>query len=98
MPYWEAATVNAVGGIRTPAVDAPVSVLTGRGNPASVFCSLFGGETPLTAEQLVALYPTHDAYVAAVRESAEAAVADGFLLVDDAEAMIEAAEAAPIPS
>ena len=89
---------NAKGGIRTPAVDAPVSVLTGKGNPASVFCSLFGGETPLTPEQLLTLYPTHDAYVSAVRESAEAAVADGFLLVADAEAIIEAAEAAPVPS
>lgn len=89
---------NATGGIRTPAVDAPVSVLSGKGDPSSVFCSLFGTETPLTADQLVSRYPSHDAYVEAVRESAEAAVADGYLLVGDAEAMIEAAEAAPIPS
>jgi len=92
------ATGNAVGGIRTPAVDAPISVLTGKGNPASIFCSLFGGETPLTPEQLLALYPTNDDYVAAVRASAEQAVADGFLLTEDAEAMIAEAEAAPIPS
>ena len=89
---------NARGGIRTPPVDAPVSVLTGKGNPASVFCSLFGGETPLSAEQLAARYPTHDDYVAAVRASADAAVADGFLLRVDADAMVAAAEAAPVPS
>ena len=89
---------NAVGGIRTPAVDAPVSVLTGKGNPASVFCSLFGGETPLSPEQLAAFYPTHDDYVDAVRESADAAVADGFLLQEDADAMVDAAEASTVPA
>lgn len=92
------ATGNAVGGIRTPPVDAPTSVLTGKGNPASIFCSLFGGETPLTPEQLAARYATHDDYVAAVRTSAEQAVADGFLLPEDAEAMVAEAEAAAVPS
>jgi hypothetical protein len=88
---------NARGGIRTPPVDAPVSVLSGKGNPSSVFCSLFGQEAPLTAEQLAAEYPTHDDYVARVRESADAAVGDGFLLRADADAMIAAAEDAPVP-
>ena len=62
---------NALGGIRTPAIDAPVSTLTGEGNPSSIFCILFGQEVPFTAEQLGALYADDAAYVAAVTAAAD---------------------------
>jgi hypothetical protein len=88
---------NAVGGIRTPAVDAPVSTLTGESPAESVFCSLFGSTTPLTRQQLMSLYPTHADYVEKVTASADAAVEAGFLLPDDGEAMIEEAKAADVP-
>jgi hypothetical protein len=88
----------AVGGIRTPAVDAPVSVLTGEA-PAgrNVLCSLFGDTRPFDAATLRELYPTHDDYVDAVTESADAAVSDGFLLQDDADQIVADAEDADVP-
>jgi len=87
----------AVGGIRTPAVDAPTSVLTGTNPTDSVICSLFGSTTPFTPEQLADRFEDHDAYVAAVTESADAAVADGFLLPATAEDLIAEAEDADVP-
>ncbi|HEX5097162.1 MAG TPA: alpha/beta hydrolase domain-containing protein, partial [Acidimicrobiia bacterium] len=39
---------NVRGGIRTPAVDAPVAALRGQGQTGTAFCSLFGTTVPLT--------------------------------------------------
>jgi len=82
----------ALGGIRTPGVDAPLSVLTGEA-PAgrSVLCMLFGDTVPFDAATIASLYPGDDDYVAAVTDSADAAVDAGFLLRDDADAFIDAA-------
>jgi hypothetical protein len=89
----------ALGGIRTPAVDAPVSVLTGEAQPdQSTLCLLFGGVAPLDAATLAELYPTHDDYVAAVTAVADQAVEAGFLLQVDADHTIADAEDAPVPS
>jgi hypothetical protein len=89
----------ARGGIRTPAVDAPISVLTGEAAPGgSVLCLLFGETTPFDAPTLAGLYPTHQDYVDAVTESADAAVAAGFLLRADADEFVAEAEDADIPS
>jgi hypothetical protein len=88
----------AKGGIRTPAVDAPTAILTGENPTDSVICSLFGSTTPLTPEQLAARYEDHDAYVAAVTTSADAAVADGFLQQQAADDLIAEAEKASVPS
>ncbi|HEY3143383.1 MAG TPA: alpha/beta hydrolase domain-containing protein [Acidimicrobiales bacterium] len=90
---------NALGGIRTPPTDAPVAVLTGEavaGN--SVFCSLFGQTTPFDAATLTSLYPSHDAYVDAVRAAGQDAVDAGFLLQPDADSYVSAAEAAAVPT
>jgi hypothetical protein len=88
----------ALGGIRTPATDVPVSVLTGEA-PAgrSVLCMLFGDTVPFDAATLAALYPTHQDYVDAVSEAADGAVAAGFLLRADADAFVAAAEDADVP-
>jgi Alpha/beta hydrolase domain len=76
---------NALGGVRTPAVDAPTATLTGTGNTgSSLLCFLLGTTTPLSAAQLTALYPTHADYVAAVEQSAARDVRLGFLLPADA--------------
>jgi hypothetical protein len=89
---------NALGGIRTPAVDAPVATLTGESAAdANVFCSLFGSTTPFPAATLRSLYPDHDHYVAAVTAAAESAVDAGFLLEPDADRFVAAAEDAPVP-
>src|SRR6266516_4376161 len=76
---------NALGGVRTPAVDAPTATLTGTGNTgASPVCFLLGTTTPLSASQLATLYPLHSDYVAAVAKSAADGVRKGFLLPADA--------------
>lgn len=87
---------NAVGGIRTPAVDVPVATLSGETAAESVFCSLFGQTVPFPAEMLMQLYPTRDDYVDAVTESADGAVETGFLLPEDRDAIIEEAAAEPL--
>lgn len=88
----------ALGGIRTPAVDAPIAVHSGEAaEDGDVLCMLFGETQPLDSDTLAELYPTHQDYVDAVTDSAEDAVAAGFLLQADADDLITAAEAAPIP-
>jgi hypothetical protein len=90
---------NALGGIRTPAVDVPISTLDGTLAPGkSVICSLFGSVTPFDAATLKSLYPTHAFYVTKVRSSAALAVAQRFVLPADAATMVAAAQAAPVPS
>jgi hypothetical protein len=87
----------AQGGARTPAVDAPTAALTGITPAESVFCSLFGGGERLSAAQLAARYESHDDYVAQVTASADTAVAEGWLLPADRDAMVDEAEAADVP-
>lgn len=83
---------NALGGIRTPYVDAPIATLSGEGQTGSVLCILFGTTTPFSAQKLATLYPDQATYVAAVNESTDAAVADGFILPADAALIKAAAE------
>jgi hypothetical protein len=89
---------NALGGVRTPAVDAPISTLTGDSDPGeSIICVLFGGATPFDAQTLESLYPTNDDYVAAVTDAADAAVEAGFVLAADRDEIVAAAEDAEVP-
>jgi hypothetical protein len=88
---------NALGGVRTPAVDAPVATLTGTGNTgSSLLCFLLGTSTPLSAAQLATLYPLHSDYVAAVARSAASDVRQGFLLAADALAIDQDAAGSPV--
>lgn len=90
---------NVMGGVRTPAVDAPVSTLSGQAPPGtSVLCSLFGSAIPLSSATLHALYPTKAAYVAAYTRSLNRAIRDGYLLPADRAALLAQAEQMPIPS
>lgn len=83
---------NVLGGIRTPAVDAPVAKLSGQpAQGGSQFCVLFGTTTPFTPEQLAALYPDHDAFVAAWGDATRAARAAGFIVHADAVELTNAA-------
>jgi hypothetical protein len=89
----------ALGGIRTPAVDAPIATLSGEPDEGeSVICSLFGSMTPFDDATLLALYPTHDDYVSKVTSSADDAVAAGFLLPPDRDVIVVEADEAPVPS
>ena len=84
----------------TPAVDAPVSVLSGQSRATgqnALFCGLFGSTTPFDAATLRSLYPTHADYVGQVTASGERAVAAGFLRPADAAELVATAQAAPVP-
>jgi Alpha/beta hydrolase domain len=82
---------NVVGGIRTPAVDAPVAKLSGLPQGGSQFCFLFGTTTPFTPTQLAALYENHEQFVSASVESTKSARKAGFLVDADAKEIQSAA-------
>jgi hypothetical protein len=85
---------NVQGGVRTPAVDAPVDVLSGLPGPSpSIICILMGSTTPIPPDRLVGLYPSREDYLADYTRAAEKAVAEGFVLAEDKAALL--AEAAP---
>jgi hypothetical protein len=83
---------NVLGGIRTPHVDAPAVRLRGTGQTGSQFCSLFGTTEPLDEATLTQLYPSPQDYVAAVRKATRQAVRRGFVLAEDAPAIISSAK------
>jgi hypothetical protein len=82
---------NVVGGIRTPAVDAPVATLSGLPQEGSQFCFLFGTTVPFTPSQLAALYKNHGQFVSASDQATESALNAGFLVEADAEEIQSAA-------
>ncbi|MBD0322815.1 MAG: hypothetical protein ICV72_05425 [Aldersonia sp.] len=89
---------NVTGGVRTPAVDAPVALLSGRAPAGSSrICRLFGSTTPLEPEHLRQLYPTRADYLDRYRRAAQAAVDAGFLLPEDLDAVLAEAEPTTVP-
>jgi len=74
----------ALGGIRTPAVDVPIAILSGDPQPGSLICNLFGTTVPFDAAKLTALYGDTATYVAAVEASTAAGIDAGFLVEGDA--------------
>jgi hypothetical protein len=82
---------NAVGGIRTPYVDAPAASLSGEGNDGAALCFLFGTTELFDAATMASLYTDREGYISAVNDAAEAAVSAGFLLQEDANRIIGAA-------
>jgi len=88
----------AIGGIRTPPVDVPTRVLSGESGVGGGFCFLFGQTLPLSSSVLARLYGSEAAYLDALQASADATVAAGWLLPEDAETLVaeEAARAATI--
>jgi Alpha/beta hydrolase domain len=88
---------NVIGGVRTPAVDVPLSALSGAAPAgATVICSLFGSATPLSASTLTTLYPTKADYIADYTKSLDKAIKGGYILAADRSAMLAQAEQAPI--
>jgi hypothetical protein len=90
---------NAVGGIRSPWVEAPTSQLSGLGQSGESFAVLFGITEPFTASKLAALYPGGPAqYLDVFAASLDAAIADGFILAADrAEIVAVAVASCPVP-
>ena len=58
---------------------------------------MFGETQMLDDATLKSLYPDHNAYVAAVTNDAQSAIAKGFLVEEDADLIISAAQASDIP-
>jgi hypothetical protein len=98
---------DVIGGMRTPDMQVPIATLTGGGNtspgaapPGGLLadvCLFVGTSHPLSQSQLKALYPTHQAYVAAVTKAAMSDVAAGVLQPADAWEIIVTAQQASVP-
>lgn len=92
---------NALGGVRSPDVDVPISTLSGDapvGGASGFFCFIFGSTTPIAPDKLRSLYPTHEDYVQKVMKSAAATQAAGFVLEPEAMGFVADAEQAPVPN
>jgi hypothetical protein len=87
---------NALGGIRTPAVDVPIATLTGSA-PLNPLCMLSGSTKPFTAQRLRTLYPTHQTYVDKVTAAARAGREAGFILPEEEAMLVAEANAAKVP-
>jgi hypothetical protein len=77
--------------VRLPAIEVPVARYEGSNKFAGQganFCFLLGSETPLTAGELQALYPTPDVLVQKTEAAARNAVARGLLEPEDAAELI----------
>jgi hypothetical protein len=88
---------NVLGGIRTPAVDAPVATLGGLGQAGTPFCSVFGTTTPLTQQQLDTLYRNHGKFVVAWSTATLKALFAGYVRPEDAVNMLVVGAQADIP-
>ena len=78
----------ALGGVRTPPVDVPVDVLSGDAGPKrSLICLLLGSTTPLPQQRLAELYPTAAAYTTTYAASVDAAIATGYVLPAERDAL-----------
>ena len=80
---------NAVGGLRTPAIDVPRSAYFGT-TPGTGTCQvLWGHEEPFSDAQLAALYPRPDDYARALKRSATSLEHDRWITKEDARALVE---------
>lgn len=86
---------NAVGGVRTPQVDAPVARVDGI-NSGPGFCGLFGSTTPMTQAQLVSRYGDRTGFITAWADAVADAVDAGSVLPEDAPALLAAAQASNV--
>lgn len=91
---------NALGGVRTAAVDVPIATYSGQPSSSvsgGLTCSFFGQTTPFTPAQLAMLYSSHDDYVTKVTAATAAAQQAGFILAADAPLIEQEAQAAAVP-
>jgi hypothetical protein len=87
----------AVGGIRTPPVDVPVSALSGAPGPnPSTICLLLGSSKPFTAARLAQLYPSRSAYEQKFNDTADETIKAGWVLAADRDALLAFADPSAI--
>ena len=88
-----------IGGVRTPAVDVPVSTLSGApAAGANAICSLFGSTIAFTPAQLASLYGTESNYIAQYTKSLDKAIASGYILSADKASLLAQAEQVQFPA
>jgi hypothetical protein len=81
---------NAIGGVRTPQVDAPIAALGSQGNSGGFFF-LFGSTVPFSPALLASLYETHGQFVSAWARAIHGERAAGFLVPADAVELLNSA-------
>ena len=80
---------NAIGGLRTPAIDVPRAAYYGT-TPGTGTCQLlWGHEEALSDAQLAALYPGPRDYSRALKRSAASLRRDRWITKDDARTLLE---------
>ena len=79
---------NAVGGVRSPFVDVPLSKYEAHTPGAT--CTTFGNETPLGADVLHQKYGDAATYMKEFTKSLDKAIAAGTLLQSDRQAILDA--------
>jgi Alpha/beta hydrolase domain len=84
---------NVRGGVRTPAVDAPVAKLSGLGQSGATFCVLVGTTAPFAPEQ----YRDHGGFLSAWNRATQDAVRAGFVLGRDAAHLRAVAAQSDVP-
>jgi hypothetical protein len=83
---------NAVGGVRSPFVDVPISRFEVHSGPAPT-CKQVGNETPFAKDVLVKLYGDADAYLEAFTKSLDATIKARYLLPLDRQRLLDAQRA-----
>lgn len=78
---------NALGGIRTPWVDAPIATLSGEGQTGGGFCRIFGTTLLFDDAKLAELYPKRKTYVKRYKKSMKRALKQGYLRKADTKLM-----------
>jgi hypothetical protein len=90
---------NVIGGVRTPAVDTPVSTLSGAPpSGANALCSLFGSTTAFTPQMLTSIYQSKAEYLAKYTASLDKAIKGGFILSADRAELLAQANQVPFPA
>ena len=82
---------NAVGGLRSPWIDVPVSAFAPADPDGGIVCMLVGVETELTPDELMGMYADESDYLEQFEAAVDASIADRTLLVEDRAAIIDAA-------
>jgi hypothetical protein len=90
---------NVIGGVRTPAVDVPISTLSGAAPPgASVICSLFGSTTLFDQKTLASLYGDKSTFLSTYKASLDKSIKGGFVLGADRSELLAQAGQVPFAS
>lgn len=89
---------NVIGGVRTPAVDVPVSTLSGNApRGTSLICSLFGSTVAFSPQMLASLYGTRANYLAKYSAELDGAIAGRYILAADRPTLLARAQQVRFP-